>query len=173
MYVNPQTLNVMKVVNEDKRPMMVVFHLHGELLRGDWGSRIVELAASWAIIMILSGIYLWWPRQASSIAGVLYPRLGQGKRIFWRDLHAVTGVWVSLLALFQLFTGLPWAKSWGDYLEGIRKVTRTEEIKRDWTNGTSSEIAARIAMNADSTASMPGMPDMAGARTNDGVLWRD
>jgi uncharacterized iron-regulated membrane protein len=157
VYVHPQTLNVLKVVNEDKRPMTVVFHLHGELLSGDWGSRIVELAASWAIIMILSGIYLWWPRQADSIAGVLYPRLGQGKRIFWRDLHAVTGVWVSLLALFQLFTGLPWAKSWGDYLGGIRKVTRTEEIKRDWTNGSSSEIAARLAMNADTMASMAGM----------------
>jgi len=163
VYVHPQTLSVMKIVNEDKRPMMVVFHLHGELLSGDWGSRIVELAASWAIIMILSGIYLWWPRQTSSIAGVLYPRFKQGKRVFWRDIHAVTGIWVSLLALFQLFTGLPWAKSWGDYLEGIRKLTRTEEIKRDWTNGTSSEIAARIAMNADSTASMPGMPGMGGA----------
>ena len=163
VYVHPQTLNVMKVVNEDKRPMMVVFHLHGELLSGDWGSRIVELAASWAIIMILSGIYLWWPRQASSIEGVLYPRLRQGKRIFWRDLHAVTGVWVSVLALFQLFTGLPWAKSWGDYLEGIRKVTRTEEIKRDWTNGTSSEIAARIAMNPDGMSSMPGMGGMGSA----------
>lgn len=163
VYVHPQTLNVMKVVNEDKRPMMVVFHLHGELLSGDWGSRIVELAASWAIIMILSGTYLWWPRQADSIAGVLYPRLRQGKRIFWRDIHAVTGVWVSLLALFQLFTGLPWAKSWGDYLEGIRKVTRTEEIKRDWTNGTSSEIAARLAMNPDGMASMPAMGGMGNA----------
>jgi uncharacterized iron-regulated membrane protein len=161
--VHPQTLNVMKVVNEDKRPMMVVFHLHGELLSGDWGSRIVELAASWAIIMILSGIYLWWPRQAVSIAGVLYPRFRQGKRIFWRDLHAVTGVWVSLLALFQLFTGLPWAKSWGDYLEGIRKVTRTEEVKRVWTNGSSSEIAARLALSAGSMASMLGMADMGGA----------
>ena len=163
VYVHPQTLSVMKVVNEEKRPMMVVFHLHGELLSGSWGSRIVELAASWAIIMILSGIYLWWPRQADSIAGVLYPRFRQGKRIFWRDLHAVTGVWVSLLALFQLFTGLPWAKSWGDYLEGIRKVTRTEEIKRDWTNGSSSEVAARLAMNANSMASMPRMADIGGA----------
>ena len=141
VYVHPQTLNVMKVINEDRRPMMVMFHLHGELLSGDRGSRIVELAGSWAIVMILSGLYLWWPRQAGRLAGVLYPRLTKGGRIFWRDLHAVTGVWVSFLALFQLFSGLPWSKGWGDYLKEIRKATGMTAINQDWTNGTSSEIA--------------------------------
>jgi len=154
VYVHPQTLNVMKVVNESKRPMMVVFHLHGELLSGDRGSRIVELAGSWAIVMILSGLYLWWPRQTGSMAGVLYPRLTKSKRIFWRDLHSVTGVWVSFLALFQLVSGLPWAKGWGDYFKDIRKVTGTAVIKQDWTNGSSSEIAARIARNGGGSAAI-------------------
>ena len=31
---------------------------------GDRGSMLVELAASWTIIMIITGLYLWWPRQA-------------------------------------------------------------------------------------------------------------
>ena len=155
-YVHPQTLNVMKVISEDKRPMVMLMHLHGEFLVGDWGSRIVELAGSWAVIMILSGLYLWWPRDAKSVAGVLYPRFGKNKRVFWRDLHAVTGVWVSFLALFQLFTGLPWAKSWGDYLKEVRKVTGTSVVKQGWTNGTSSEIAARLAMNG---SDMPAMSE--------------
>jgi uncharacterized iron-regulated membrane protein len=156
VYVQPQTLNVMKMISEDKRPMVALMHLHGEMLFGDWGSRLVELAGSWAVLMILSGLYLWWPRQTGSLAGVLYPRIGQSKRIFWRDLHAVTGVWISFLALFQLFTGLPWAKSWGDYLKQIRKVTGTAVVKQGWTNGTSSEIAARLAMNAGDMSAMSG-----------------
>jgi uncharacterized iron-regulated membrane protein len=105
VYLHPQTLQVLKVISEDGRPMRIVFRLHGELMAGDWGSRLVELAASWAIVMILTGLYLWWPRQTEKLAGVLYFRVRQGKRIFWRDLHAVTGVWVSAFVLFLLFDG--------------------------------------------------------------------
>ena len=151
VYVHPGTLRVLKVVNEDRRPMTVIFHLHGELLMGDRGSFIVELAASWAIVMILTGLYLWWPRDPAGLGGVLYPRFGQGPRIFWRDLHAVTGIWISLFVLFLLFTGLPWAKNWGSYLEKIREITHTQS-NPDWTIGQSGEIAARLALNE------PGVP---------------
>ncbi len=49
--------------------MVLVAHLHGQLLAGRWGSYLVELAASWAIVLILTGLYLWWPRQAERFAG--------------------------------------------------------------------------------------------------------
>jgi len=147
VYVHPQTLQVLKVIDEDQRPMRLIFRLHGELLAGDWGSRVVELAASWAIVLVVSGLYLWWPRQTEKFAGVLWIRFGQGKRIFWRDLHAVTGVWVSAFALFLLLTGLPWAKSWGAYFKQVRRVTGTAVAKQDWTTGRSSELAERAALN--------------------------
>jgi len=159
VYVHPQTTRVLRIVNEDSRPMTVVFHLHGELLMGDRGSRIVELAASWAIVMIASGLFLWWPRGGKGLGGILYPRFQQGQRIFWRDLHAVTGVWVSGLAIFLLLTGLPWASNWGKYLAEIRSLTHTSG-NPDWTSGSDAEAAARLArvpMN------MPGMHSHGGA----------
>jgi uncharacterized iron-regulated membrane protein len=152
VYVHPQTLNILSVVNEDNRPMNVVFHLHGELLMGDRGSMLVELAASWAIVMILTGLYLWWPRNAGRLGGVVYPRLGQHGRTFWRDLHAVSGFWISSFALFLLFTGLPWASNWGKYLDKVRALTNTVG-NPDWTTGPSSEAAARIARNTSVLAS--------------------
>lgn len=154
VYVNPENLRVLKVINEDERPMRIVFRLHGELLAGDWGSRLVELAASWAIVLIVSGLYLWWPRQSEKLAGVLWIRLRKGQRIFWRDLHAVTGIWVSAFALFLLLTGLPWAKSWGAYFKEIRSVTGTAVARQDWTTGRSSELAEREAMNKNSMAAV-------------------
>ena len=154
VYVYPQTASVMRVVNENSRPMTVIFHLHGELLMGDRGSMVVELAASWAIVMIATGILLWWPRGTKGLGGVFYPRLGQGRRIFWRDLHSVTGMWVSGLALFLLLTGLPWASNWGKYLEAIRSVTHTTG-NPDWTSGSAEEAAARLARDP---MAMPGMP---------------
>ncbi|MBV9744922.1 MAG: PepSY domain-containing protein [Acidobacteriia bacterium] len=146
VYVHPQTARVLQSVNEDSRPMTVIFHLHGELLMGDRGSLVVELAASWAIVMIATGLFLWWPRGSKGFGGIVYPRFRQGQRIFWRDLHAVTGVWVSGLALFLLLTGLPWASSWAKYLEAVRSLTHTSG-NPDWTSGSAAEAAARLARN--------------------------
>jgi uncharacterized iron-regulated membrane protein len=137
--VQPVTGEVLDVVNAKSRPMQVIHDLHGELLLGDGGSLFVELAACWAIVMVLSGLYLWWPRGATGMAGVLYLRLGQGKRVFWRDLHAVTGVWISLLALFLLFSGLPWTGVWGKAFKEVRQLTSTAVVKQDWTQSRSGE----------------------------------
>ncbi|QNI38197.1 PepSY-associated TM helix domain-containing protein [Edaphobacter albus] len=150
VYIHPQTLQILKIIDEDKRPMRIIFRLHGELLAGDWGSRVVELAASWAIVLIVSGLYLWWPRQGERLAGVFWIRFRRGSRIFWRDLHAVTGLWISAFALFLLLTGLPWAKSWGTYFQRVRQITGTAVALQDWTIGRSSELAEREGLNRNS-----------------------
>lgn len=160
IYVNPHTLQVLKTDDEDKRLDNFISRLHGELLIGRYGSWIVELAASWAVVMILTGLFLWWPGNASGVAGVLYPRLRQGQRIFWRDIHSVTGIYVSFFALFLLFTGLPWAKSWGAYLKAARHLSNGHAVQQDWSTSSADIIAAR-AVHANSSdsdmASMPGM----------------
>jgi uncharacterized iron-regulated membrane protein len=150
VYVHPQSLRILKVMREDDRPMRVLFHLHGELLMGDRGSMIVELAASWAIVLLLTGLYLWWPSNRHGFGGVVYPRVRAGSRVLWRDLHAVTAVWVSLFALFLLVSGLPWAKSWGSLLREARQwgSHSTVVARQDWTTGSSDEAAARKALDA-------------------------
>jgi len=147
VYVHPSSLEILKTVPEDDRFMEVVFRLHGELLAGERGSNIVELAACWAIVMILTGLFLWWPRQ-SSLAGVIYPRFHKGSRHVWRDLHAVTGFWVSLFAIFLLLTGLPWAKNWGGYFKEVRKVTGATAAAQDWNTSRAEAAAQRRADDA-------------------------
>lgn len=160
VYVNPQTLAILHTISEDSRFMAIVQHLHGELLVGTVGSYIVELAASWAIVLLLTGLYLWWPRQTEKLAGVLWIRTRSGSRIFWRDLHAVTGVWVSAFALFLILTGLPWAKGWGSYFKQVRKVTGTAAVKQDWTSSRAEVLANRAAQNSNSLSAMDDMPGM-------------
>lgn len=170
VFVNPATLQVLGVVRENDRFMKVIFYLHGELLLGSGGSMLVELAASWTILMLITGLYLWWPRNAR-LGGTLYPRLRQGKRIFWRDLHAVVGLWISLLALFLLLSGLPWSKSWGGMLHAIRQSYAA--TAQDWTTGSASERAQIKAENTQASdehamhmamgMNMPGM-DMGDAQ---------
>lgn len=146
VYVHPQSLQILKTIRDEDRLMRVIFHLHGDLLIGDRGSLLVELAASWAIVMIASGLYLWWPRNAVGVAGVLYPRLGGGRR-FWRDLHGVIGFWVSAFALFLLLSGLPWTQFWGSNLKALRQVGSVVEVRQDWSTGSAPKIG-RAAMSA-------------------------
>ncbi|MDG9779682.1 PepSY-associated TM helix domain-containing protein [Metapseudomonas otitidis] len=91
--------------------------LHGDLLIGPLGDRLIELAAGWGIVLVVSGLYLWWPR-GSGGAGVLWPRLSARGRLLWRDLHGVTGFWGSLLLLFMLMTGMTWTGFWGAQFAG-------------------------------------------------------
>ncbi|HTV84279.1 MAG TPA: PepSY domain-containing protein [Dyella sp.] len=170
VFVNPSTLKVLGVVRENDRFMKVIFYLHGELLLGTGGSMLVELAASWTILMLLTGLYLWWPRNAR-LGGTLYPRLGSGPRIFWRDLHAVAGLWIAMFALIMLLSGLPWSKSWGGMLRTVRQAYASTASPPDWTTGSASERAQIKAENtpvaapavSDTHVSMPGM-DMGDSR---------
>jgi uncharacterized iron-regulated membrane protein len=163
VYVHPQTLQVLKIINEDQRPMKVIFRLHGELLMGDWGSMIVELAASWAIVMILTGLYLWWPRQTEKFAGVIYLRLRQVSASSGAIFTPSREYGCLHFALFLLLTGLPWAKSWGGYLKKARSLSSAATARQDWTTGRSSELKERMAMNHDSMEGMAmGHPEHMG-----------
>jgi uncharacterized iron-regulated membrane protein len=133
VFVSPQG-NVVGALDPQWRIEQIAHDIHGELLMGKRGSWIVELAASWAIVMILSGLYLWWPR-GRGLAGVVWPRLKTGNRLFWRDLHAVAGFWVSGFALVLLVSGLPWADAWGSAFKAVRTEFGWVKGQQDWTIG--------------------------------------
>jgi uncharacterized iron-regulated membrane protein len=133
VFVSPRG-EVLGALDPERRPMRVVQRIHGELLLGSRGSWLVELAASWTIVMILTGLYLWWPR-GRGLAGVAWPRLRQGRQALWRDLHAVTGFWVAGLALALLATGLPWAGVWGGAFQSVRQEMGWVKGQRDWSLG--------------------------------------
>jgi uncharacterized iron-regulated membrane protein len=65
---------------------------------------------------------------------VAWPRLGN-RKVFWRDLHAVTGCWVAGLALVLLVTGLPWAGVWGSAFKSVRQELGWVKGRQDWTLG--------------------------------------
>ena len=155
VYVHPGTLRAMHVVQDDHRIMELVAHLHGQLLLGTRGSMLVEVAASWAVVMILTGLYLWFPRGAKRLGGLIYPRIGLSGRLFWRDLHAVTGLWVSLITLFLLLSGLPWSANWGNYLTWARDHWAVTAGVPDWPIGGVAQSASSAGQS-----SMPGMSAM-------------
>lgn len=104
----------------DKRFLAVVKDLHGELLLGNRGSYVVELMASWMIVLIITGLYLWLTSSDLTANA-------QSKRRRWfvpqfhvkrarsgyKSLHGVIGIWFTLPILVLLLSGLPWTQLWG------------------------------------------------------------
>ena len=135
--------------------------IHGSLLIGRTGGLIVELAASWAIVMILTGLYLWLPR-GRGMAGVVWPRLSRGGRAALRDLHAVTGFWVSGLALVLLLTALPWTDVWASGFRALRAEMGWVSGVQDWKGGGADHHAAHdhhaMAMAGHQGHAAPAIP---------------
>lgn len=136
VFVSPQG-EVLGSLDPESRLSATIKRLHGSLMIGRLGDWLVELAASWAIVMIVTGLYLWWPRGRGG-AGVVWPRLRGGRRVFWRDLHAVTGFWVSGLALVLLLTGLPWAGVWGGAFAAARAELGLVSGAQNWKTGAAT-----------------------------------
>ncbi len=140
VFVNPYTQEVLEVVAVEEKFISIVRNFHGELLSGTTGSVLVEIAGCWAIVLIITGLYLWWPRSNNGLGGILYPRLKLKGRQLWKDLHSVIGIWASCFTLFLLISGLPWTLVWGGAFKEIRSFNY-ENINLDWSSGRKQEKA--------------------------------
>ena len=114
VFVNPYTGKILGDRDEKYNLQSVARKLHGELMIGKIGDYLVELAACWGLVLLITGLYLWLPRRGFTVWGTLLPRWwSKNRRVFWRDLHAVPGFYAVLLVGFLILTGLPWSEFWG------------------------------------------------------------
>lgn len=90
--------------------------IHGTLLIGGDGGAgdvLIEIAASLGLLLVVTGLYLAWPRNGRGLAEMFVPRLSAKGRALWKSLHLTAGSWVSVVLVFFLISGLAWASIWG------------------------------------------------------------
>ena len=143
-WINPYTGEVLGHTERDAMPMQMLRKFHGELLLGNVGTKFVELAAHWAIVMFITGAYLWWPRGQRTLRdAVSLPQGPMKKRGFWRETHLFTGLLAIVLVVPMIFAGLPWTDVWGGGLSYVQQQigqdSKSLRFSRDVPNSTSSE----------------------------------
>ncbi|MBZ9653930.1 PepSY-associated TM helix domain-containing protein [Phyllobacterium lublinensis] len=111
VYVDPYGGSVLSKVGEKEEFNWVVKKIHSLDFFGSAFNRIVEAVGGLALILVVTGFYLWWPRKQTG--GVMSVRGTPDKRVFWRDVHAVTGAVAGALIFFLAITGMPWSGYWG------------------------------------------------------------
>ncbi|MFG1909506.1 PepSY-associated TM helix domain-containing protein [Kribbella sp. NPDC048928] len=109
VYVDPYEGKVLGSLNPDRTLSGAAILLHGELMAGRWGDYVIEVGACWALVMALTGYYLFIRgrvararRRAAGAAGAVL-----------RSRHGRTGAVLGLGLLFLIVSGLPWTGFWG------------------------------------------------------------
>ncbi len=140
IFINPYTTKISGKISPKDSNMYTVRKLHGELLLGKFGTKIVELIASWLFVLIITGVYVFWPSEKQGLKHFFKVRFKQGKRILFRDLHTVLGFWISILLLITLAGGMPWTDVFGSSFKWVQNVTNTGFPKTWSGRGLVSEV---------------------------------
>jgi uncharacterized iron-regulated membrane protein len=142
VFVNPHDGRVLGILAPSEWLPGLSRSLHGGWPLGRAGSWLLELTASWAIVMIMTGLYLWWPH-GRSLRQALWPRFNAGARILLRDLHACVAVLFSAVFLFFLISALPWTAFWGEQVLPRVQMALGQESPAGSPGGASvTQIAA-------------------------------
>lgn len=92
--------------------------LHSSALQGEAWRWPVELAASWALVLLASGAVLAWPSLRAQGWRALSPR-----RSGWRGAHLAFGLVFGGVLVVLLVTGLTWSRHAGDNVRAALLAT--------------------------------------------------
>ncbi|MCJ8333482.1 MAG: PepSY domain-containing protein [Epibacterium sp.] len=147
--LNPYNGDVVKIWDRRTGWYDWADNLHGSLLIGDTGDRLIEIAAGLSIVLVLTGLYLWWPR--GNWRAALIPNLRAKGRALWKSLHAVVGVWMSALLIVFLLSGMAWTGIWGGKFVQAWSTFPAEK----WNAVPLSDITHHQALNHGHTNDVP------------------
>lgn len=115
VYLNPYTGEVTGTFNDKYDFFNLVKMLHWSLwLRTDIGQPITGTATLLFVVLIFTGILLWWPKKRKHLKQRLRFQWKPGFRLKRKlyDVHSILGFYVLFIALVTSFTGLVWAFPW-------------------------------------------------------------
>lgn len=121
IYVNPYTGEVTGTVNMLYNWIDLTRRLHQNLLlRYDIGHYIVGFSTLFVIVLALTGIVLWFPRNKAALKQRFSIKWNASWRRVNYDLHNVGGFYANLLILLLAVTGLVWTFDW--WTDGIYRL---------------------------------------------------
>ncbi len=103
--VNPYTGQVLGDRDRNDSLMSIIVRLHANLLVGDTGKLIMGITALLALVLTISGIYLWWPKLSKLKQALVIKRNASFTR-FNFDLHKTVGIYTAIVMLAVSLSGV-------------------------------------------------------------------
>lgn len=151
VYIDPYTNIILGEVIQEDTWYAFANDVHGHFFMGDLGDRLIEIAAGFSIILIITGLYLWWPNRGFSHSGVLFPRFKRGIKGLFKELHITTGLYMAVPLVFFLISGLAWTGIWGEKLVQAWSSFPSEK----WENVPVSDITHDKMFNSVGNKEVP------------------
>ena len=125
LFLNPFTAQQLEIRNRETAFFYVMEKLHRYLLLGKQGQWITGTASLALGVLIITGIYLWWPKKSKPLkASFTLDRKLHGRG--WNvNLHKVVGIYSSVIIAFAVFTG------GAEYLNWVGKTYFPDLVGRD------------------------------------------
>lgn len=119
--LHPVTGEILNDPHAKPGVMFFFFKLHRWLLAGPetWGATTVGISTIVFGLLLLSGLYLWWPKSRAQLKNVLKINFKNKKRMLY-DLHNTLGFYSLIPLMIMTLTGLCWSFGW--YRDGFSKV---------------------------------------------------
>lgn len=122
VYMNPYTAQVLGQHANQDRFNQWAKRLHSRLLQTEGWRWMIELATSWLMVMLVTGIWLWWlARPAIKVAPHAAPSAA-ASRARWKRWHTWVGLTMALMSAIILTTGLTWSKQAGQVVRNMRDL---------------------------------------------------
>ncbi len=113
VYLNPYTAEVLKVKNMNDDFFRIVLMGHYYLwLPPEIGQPIVASATLIFVVMLITGLILWWPKNKAARKQRFSVKWSARWRRLNYDLHNVLGFYITWVALFIALTGLVMGFEW-------------------------------------------------------------
>jgi uncharacterized iron-regulated membrane protein len=112
-YLNPYTGEVLKVKNMDDDFFRIILDGHFYLWLPDRiGQPVVATATLIFVVLMISGLILWWPKNKSAAKQRFSVKWNARWRRVNYDLHNVLGFYMTWVVIFIAITGLVWGFQW-------------------------------------------------------------
>lgn len=126
-YVNPYTAEILPEVSGQKF-FKTIENIHRRLLLDDFGKQVVGISVISLLILMFSGIYIYYPRLKKAFLSSLALNFQSKGRFFIANLHSVIGMWVIPFYLVASLTGLYWSYEW--FGNSLHQITGVEKTKK-------------------------------------------
>jgi len=139
VYLNPYTGEILHTkLNGELNFFDIVIQLHMNLLLGKTGNYIVKYSTLIFLFVLVSGIYIWWPKNKNGRRQRLTLNWNKSTKLKRKnlDIHTVLGFYTSLVIFFAVITGLAWSFEWID--KTIYAVSTMGKPYKSWPNPTSN-----------------------------------
>lgn len=147
IYLNPYSGKVLKVSDEDAGFFRFILMGHFYLwLPPEIGQPVVASATLIFLVMLISGLFLWWPKNKNATKQRFTIKWNARWRRKNYDLHNVLGFYTTWIAIILAVTGLVWGFEWfarGFYqIAGGEKSLVYTEPESDTTRIAPAQIPA-------------------------------